>query len=339
MRSFLLMTVVSAAALLAQQPGTGSLTGKILDPDGVPARGLPVQAVNLATRAAYKATVSTQGEFSIAQLPAGTYQFSTLVLANRMLPYVQDDLKIAPGQTVKLEIRMQEGITLNTLGDGRDYFREVAAATRMVAPKGETPRMLDGKPDFSGYWTGAGGSSDLGAPDFQDWAEALSKERYANDLRDMPSTRCQPNGVVRTIFQGNAQRFLETQGLLVMYAEGHLPRQIYLDGRSHPKDPNPAWLGHSIGRWEGDTLVVDSVGFNNRPWVDSSHSLTEKLHLVERYRRPDLGHLELEMTAEDVGALKSPWMIKRTYVLDLNDDIMESVCTENEKDAQHILPK
>ena len=85
--------------------------------------------------------------------------------------------------------------------------------------------------------------------------------------------------------------------------------------------------------------MVDSVGFNNRPWVDSSHSLTEKLHLVERYRRPDLGHLELEMTAEDAGALKSPWVIKRTYVLDLNDDIMESVCTENEKDAQHILPK
>ena len=74
-------------------------------------------------------------------------------------------------------------------------------------------------------------------------------------------------------------------------------------------------------------------------WVDSSHSLTEKLHLVERYRRPDLGHLELEMTAEDAGALKSRWMIKRTYVLDLNDDIMESVCTENERDAQHILPK
>ena len=150
MRSFLLMTVVSAAALSAQNSGTGSLTGKILDPDGVPARGLPVQAVNLATRAVYKASVSTQGEFSIAQLPAGTYQFSTLVLANRMLPYVQDDLKIAPGQTVKLEIRMQEGITLNTLGDGRDYFSDVAGATHVVAPKGETPRMPDGKPDFSG---------------------------------------------------------------------------------------------------------------------------------------------------------------------------------------------
>ena len=339
MRSFLLLAVACAAALSAQQPGTGSLTGKILDPDGVPARGLPVQAVNLASRAVYKATVSTQGEFSIAQLPAGTYQFSTLVLANRMLPYVQDDLKIAPGQTVKLEIRMQEGVTLNTLGDGRDYFSDVAAATHVVAPKGETPRMPDGKPDFSGYWSGAGGSSDLGAPDFQDWAEALSKERYANDLRDLPGMRCQPSGVVRTTFQGNPQRFLQTQGLLVTYAEGQFPRQIYLDGRSHPKDPNPTWLGHSIGRWEGDTLVVDSVGFNNRPWADWSHSLTEKLHLVERYRRPDLGHLEVEMTVEDAGALKSRWTMKRTYLLDLNDDIMESVCTENEKDAQHILPK
>lgn len=209
----------------------------------------------------------------------------------------------------------------------------------MVAPKGETPGMPDGKPDFSCYWTGAGGLSDLGTPDFQDWAEALSKERYANDLRDMPTTRCQPNRVVRTIFQSNAQRFLETRGLFVIYAEGYLPRQIYLDGRSHPIGPNPAWLGHSIVRWEGDTLVVDSVGFNDRPWVDSSHSLTEKLHLVEQYRRPDLGHLELEMTAEDAGALKSPWMIKRTYVLDLNDDIMESVCTGKRKGRAAHTPE
>jgi len=321
--------------LAAQQLATGAITGKILDPDGRPARGIPVQAVNSLSRAIFRATVSVQGEFSILQLPAGTYQFSTQILPNRMRPYVLDDLKVAPGQTVKLEIQMQEGTTLNTLGDGRDFFQEVASSRRIVPVTGRTPRTQDGKPDLSGYWSAAG-PSDLGAPDFQDWAEALSKKRIADDLRDSPQVLCMPAGIVRTVFLGSAQRVIQANGLLVMFSEGQLPRQIYLDGRNHPRDPNPTWLGHSIGRWDEDTLVVDSIGFNDRAWVDASHSMTEKLHLVERYRRPDLGHLELEITVHDPGALKSPWIMKRTYLLDAKDDIMESVCTENEKDAQHM---
>jgi hypothetical protein len=125
-----------------------------------------------------------------------------------------------------------------------------------------------------------------------------------------------------------------------MFSEGQLPRQIFLDGRSHPSDPNPTWLGHSVGRWEGDTLVVDSIGFNDKTWLDlNGHPHTEMLHLVEWYRRPDLGHLELELRVEDSGALKKPWIIKRTYNLDPKEDIMEAVCMENEKDAQHLFGK
>ena len=125
-----------------------------------------------------------------------------------------------------------------------------------------------------------------------------------------------------------------------MLNEGQLPRQVFLDGRSHPSDPNPTWLGHSIGRWDGDTLVVDTTGLNDKTWLDiNGHPHTEMLHLVERFRRPDLGHLELELIVEDSGALKTPWTIKRTYNLDSKDDIMESVCTENEKDAQHVFGK
>ena len=125
-----------------------------------------------------------------------------------------------------------------------------------------------------------------------------------------------------------------------MFSEGQLPRQVFLDGRSHPIDPNPTWLGHSVGSWDGDALVIDSIGFNDRSWLDfNGHPHTEMLHVVERYGRPDLGHLELEMTVEDPGALKKPWIIKRTYILDPKEDIMESVCTENEKDAQHVFSK
>ena len=211
----------------------------------------------------------------------------------------------------------------------------------MTAP---VPRAADGKPDLSGIWGPDRNfiydiSSSLKAGEtlpIQPWAAKLTKERMS---REDPEANCLPAGVPR--MAPYPWKIVQTPSLIVFLFEGniHSYRQIFMDGRSHPKDMNPTWFGDSIGRWEGDTLVVDSVGFNNRPWVDSSHSLTEKLHLVERYRRPDLGHLELEMTAEDAGALKSHWTIKRTYVLDLNDDIMESVCTENERDAQHILPK
>jgi hypothetical protein len=93
-----------------------------------------------------------------------------------------------------------------------------------------------------------------------------------------------------------------------------------------------------VGRWDDDTLVVDTVGFNDKTWLDmNGHPHTEMMHVVERYRRPDLGHLELEMTVEDSKALKEPWIIKRTYILNSNDEVMESVCTENEKDAQHVF--
>ncbi len=339
---WLILSVFLAANLSAQQPVTGTIAGTITDPDGRAVPRVPVLAVNEATKAVYRAAASATGEYSISQLPAGSYLFATQVLANSFRPFTRAGVRITPGQTVKLDVRMQEGIALNTLGDGREFFQDVARATlpRLVVPTGPTPRMQDGKPDFSGYWSAAGGSSDLGVPEFQDWAVALATKRQADDLRDLPGSLCLPNGNVLAVNNGVAQRIVQIQGLLVMYSEGQLPRQIFLDGRSHPSDPNPTWRGHSVGRWDGDTLVADTVGFNDRPWLDwSGHPQTEMLHVVERFRRPDLGHLELEMRVEDSGALKAPWTIKRTYILDPKEDILENVCTENEKDAQHLYRK
>jgi hypothetical protein len=200
--------------------------------------------------------------------------------------------------------------------------------------------MPDGKPDLSGFWVRAPADpSENEPPQGRPWVEALVKERIANDSRDLPAARCLPNGVTQQAGRG---KFVQTPKLLVMLAE--FPgdtRQVFLDGRVHPKELDSTWLGHSIGRWEGDTLVVDTVGFNDKSWlggVANPYPHTEMMHLVERYRRPNLGHLELEMTVEDPGAFKKPWVVKRASNLDPTVEIMEYIC-ENEKDLKHLPDK
>jgi hypothetical protein len=120
---------------------------------------------------------------------------------------------------------------------------------------------------------------------------------------------------------------------------GDSPRQIFLDGRGHPKELNPAWQGHSVGHWEGDTLVVDTVGFNGLGWIYGGYPMTEALHVIERFRRVDLGHLETEMTMEDPPVLRKPWTQKRVLNLDPKGDVEENVCVENEKDIAHMVGK
>ncbi len=126
-----------------------------------------------------------------------------------------------------------------------------------------------------------------------------------------------------------------------MLFEDDIPshRQVFLDGRTHPKDPNPSWMGHSIGHWDGDTLVVDTVGFNDRSWLDAQgHPHTEQLHVIERMRRADLGDLEIEFTIEDPATYAKPWIIKRGADLDPDDDVGEYAC-ENNHDPEHMVGK
>lgn len=334
---WLILCIAFSGILSAQQ--TGTISGVIKDPDGRPIR-VPIRVVNSATKTGYQGMPSAAtGEYAIPQLPAGTYQLSVQALANSFKTFVREGVQVASGQTTKFDIQLTEGIALNTLGDGRDFFQDGAKANaaKQVIPKGATPRMPDGKPDFSGYWVAPGGSFDPGVPELQDWAEQVSLKRQANDLRDIPGSRCLPTGIVLPVNNATARRLVQIPSMVVTYSEGQIPRQIYLDGRKHPEDPNPSWFGHSIGRWEGETLVVDTVGLNDKSWLDwYGRPQTEKMHIVERFRRPDLGHLELEMTVDDPGAFKKPWIIKRTYALEPNDDILENVCAENEKDAQHL---
>jgi hypothetical protein len=117
----------------------------------------------------------------------------------------------------------------------------------------------------------------------------------------------------------------------------HSYRQIFMDGRKHPLDLDPTWYGHSVGRREGDTLVVDTIGFNDKFWFDFvGHPHTEQLHTVERYRRTGLGTLVEEVTIEDPGAYTRPFTITGAHILLPNDQLMEYVCQENEKDMKHL---
>jgi hypothetical protein len=126
---------------------------------------------------------------------------------------------------------------------------------------------------------------------------------------------------------------------VVLYEEFNHFRQIFTDGRSFPKDPNPAWFGYSLGKWDSDAFVVDSIGFNEVSWLDDAgHPHTDQLHTTERFRRRDFGHLDVQVTIDDPKAYTKPWTVSIPLVLMADLEMIEDVC-DNEKDAQHAVGK
>jgi hypothetical protein len=224
------------------------------------------------------------------------------------------------------------------------------AATKQAPawpPSGPVPHAADGKPDLSGNWApnairqnvdmvGSG----VEVP-FQPWAEKVYKERKENISRDDPEARCLPPGVPRMSTTPYPFRIVQTPTLTVIVYEGgaHVWRQIFTDGRPHSSDPNPSWLGESIGRWEGDTFVVDTVGLNGKTWIDESGlPTTESLHVIERFHRTDLGHMDIEHTVDDPGAYTKPWKFT-THPTMLKGELIEYICQENNKDVEHLVGK
>jgi hypothetical protein len=320
-----------AAAAFAQS--TGAITGTVVDIAGDVVANAPIQATNMATKTLYKAASSEKGGYTIAQLPAGAYELSVAVPGFNV--YSQQNVTVATGQTLRFDIRLID-FQLNTLGDGREF--QISRITPHATPDGPAPRTREGKPDLSGVWY-AQRTVDPGKPEPLPWADALQRERAANNSKDSPGAHCLPRGLTNAgaLFP---YKLVQTPALLVMLLEDDTPshRQVFLDGRGHPKDPNPNWMGHSIGHWEGDTLVVDTVGFNDESWLDNiGHPHTEMLHITERLHRVDLGHLEIELTIEDRETYSKPWVIKRVADLDTKDEIGEYVCID--KDAAHLVGK
>lgn len=318
----------------AYSQSSGTITGTVVDSDGEAVANAQVQATNRNTKVVYKAAGSEKGHYSLATLPPGSYDVS--INAPGFYPNNQS-VSVGATEPLRLDVHLLE-YQLGTLGDGREF--RVQLTSTHAAPSGPTPRSAEGKPDFSGVWF-AQRTVDAGKPEPLPWAEALLKERAANNAKDAPGAHCLPRGITNAgaLFPF---KLVQTPALLVMLFEDDIPshRQVFLDGRGHPKDPNPMWMGHSIGHWEGDTLVIDTVGFDDRSWLDNvGHPHTEKMRVIERFRRPDLGHLEIEFTIDDPGAYVKPWKIKRASELDAGDDIGEYVCNENEKDVGHMVGK
>lgn len=154
---------------------------------------------------------------------------------------------------------------------------------------------------------------------------------------DRPMTHCLPIGVPAVTFAYAFKMVQAPQEIVMLPETADPPRQIYTDGRSLPKDPAPSWMGYSVGRWEGDTLVVETAGFKEKSWLDSfGHPRSESMHITERYRRRDFGHIDLEVTFEDPKYYTKPFRLKAGLTLIPDSDVLEFVCEENEKDLVHM---
>ena len=210
------------------------------------------------------------------------------------------------------------------------------------------PKTADGKPDLSGIWVTRGGytgniAKDLkpGEVSFQPWAEALYQHRRDTLSREDPQASCVLSGVPRENVVPYPFKIMNTNGeIVILYEALHSYRQIFMDGRALPKDPNPTWMGYSIGHWEGDTLVVNSSGFVDNNWLDNNgHPGTEALRLTERFHRRDFGHIDLHITVDDPKAYTKPWSVDLQLNLTPDTELIEYVCDENEKDVRHLVGK
>jgi hypothetical protein len=214
---------------------------------------------------------------------------------------------------------------------------------------GPAPRLANGKPDLTGIWiadpprlrdvtTGL-------KPDevsMQPWAQALFDQRKTGDLSALdPDANCLPQGVPKINTTPLPFKiFQEPNVVVVLYEAFGWYRQFFTDGRALPKNPNPQWFGYSIAKWDGETLVVESSGFNGKAWLDQvGHPSTEALRTTERFRRLDFGHMEVQATIDDPKTYTKPWSFTQPLRLMVDTDLLELICNENNRDLPHLKGK
>jgi hypothetical protein len=201
------------------------------------------------------------------------------------------------------------------------------------------PRTADGRPDLSGLWTKLSPkyarniAADLKPEEIQPWARAVVDARREDLGKDGMQVRCLPLGPAYPTSGDSTgsemTRIVQTPQLIVMLNPDLTYRQIWMDGRRLEAAPNPSWMGYSVGRWDGDTLVVESFGFNAGTWLDrDGNPHTEQLRLTERYRRPTFGNLEVEVTFDDRGSYTRPWTVKVSALFAPDTEMLEWVCNE-----------
>jgi hypothetical protein len=222
------------------------------------------------------------------------------------------------------------------------------------------PRTPDGKPDLSGIWDiehnrpcPAGGCADMevgqefvnigwalkGGLPYQPWAAELRKARMAENGKDDPASHCLPGGVVKSHTTPLFRKIVQVPGLVVVLKEANASyRQIFTDGRPLPTIDQPTFNGYSIGKWEGDTLVVQTVGFKDGLWLDRSGSpMTDAATMTERFRRVNFGKLDIEVTVNDPKAYTAPWTVTLHHSIMIDTELLDYVCLENEKSLAHMV--
>jgi hypothetical protein len=224
------------------------------------------------------------------------------------------------------------------------------------------PRMADGKPDFSGIWTSdevdprrpgippnprdattsrrmvnLGVELPGGLP-YQPWLVPIVKERTANLAKDDPHIRCLPDNFLRAYGMPHLLKFIHTPNLLVTLNEMNAGyRQVFTDARPLPQDPNPSWQGYSSAKWSGDTLVIDTIGVRDDTWIDWNGSvLTQAAKVREQMRRPDLGHLLVQVTVDDPKAYTKPWTVNIKERLIVDTELIDEICLEDEQSLKHM---
>jgi hypothetical protein len=233
------------------------------------------------------------------------------------------------------------------------------------------PRASNGKPDLSGIWLAEsspipdlirllpGGVNGLGETtpskyflnvlaDFkpeeaplQPAAAEAYRQRLQSYGRDFQTTRCLPAGVPAGDLVPIPFKLIQMPGeIILLYEADNTFRQIFTDGRKHPDDPQPSWLGYSVGKWENDSMVVDTIGFNDQAWLDAfGHTHSDALHVTERFHRRDFGHLEAEVGIEDPKTFTKSFSIRFNLRLIPDTELLETFCAEGEKDIAHMVAK
>jgi hypothetical protein len=219
----------------------------------------------------------------------------------------------------------------------RGIPRTASGEPNLTAP---APRTADGKPDFSGLWTRTSRTETAGFRPLDPSVTELVDQRTENFLKESMQAQCLPLGPGYLYASGPDLNFgmtkvIQTPELIVVLSPDLTYRQIFMDGRALETEPNPSFMGYSVGRWEGDTLVVESVGFKDATWLLGGYPHTEALRTLERYRRRDLGHLAIEVELHDPTLYAAPWTATIQAELAADTELLEYVCNENQEFHEH----
>jgi hypothetical protein len=334
--------LIHSPDILAQRQANdqSSLNGLVSEPTGIAAAGAPIQITNKTTGVVVRTMSEPDGRYVFNGLPAGSWFFS-IVMPGFAFERINREIVLEAGKILILNIGLTETVNGSTLGDDPARLAQVLLKRARV-PARPAPHDATGRPDLSGVWLVTDDPYPE-QPEVLPWAASLIRERRQNLMKDAPHNHCLPGAPPLPASTAPfIARFVQTTSLMVILFEDSPGfRQVFLDGMDRSQRSDPTWMGISIGKWAGDSLVVETVGFNDRSWIGAAGGgvipHTEMLRMTERYKRVDFGHMELRVTFEDPGALTKPFHLNLKLDLAPQEEVLEYVCENNK--PEHLAGK